>query len=653
MAEEAEQEVTPRLTRSFHRRTRASLALATVALSAAALTGTAAAAPGSGEVTLTLKRGAESSLLRKGVKVTYSAKAGKTGATKRPARKGGNGVTQKVSLPVADVDLLTATVETGGALSFALKGEKATATDLQLKIGAVSTAISGKLGKEQLVLFRAKGAATVDAASIKLDGGKLSLTGAAADALREALGLAQLSDGKLGSADVDAKIDDAAPVPAPIQIDQGGLKPPHEPLVDPYAAQCPIPLGANPAFGQAPADPGPLPAEPTLTSPLAVADGPADWGFKSSFRGYVTGTQEPGSAGSISALEGATDNGGGSFRFSGDGEYVRQPSAGNDQLVLDGEGVLLFCKKAHSFHVVIKDPTVIVDGANSRIVASVGLNRAGTWGGFKRAAIAALDLTGLRPTYSADGKTATWTAVPAKLTADGAAVTGLYPAGTGLDPITVSAPVDSVPDLYAGTCAIGSTAPETASELPEAPLALPSLTGTSLAGGNVRWGTHTPLRNNTLAMNPTAGSLQTFEGATYDTPNTVFEYPESSGTYVEGAPGDPADDRLVLQAKGIALLCKPAHLHRYALGSPTVVIDGANSRLVIDMDLRVKGLIRPSVRSDLATLSMTGITPAVNGKTITWSAIPATLTQNGSEAFNGRYPAGTLLDPITVSATLP
>jgi hypothetical protein len=638
--------------RSFRRRTRATLALATVALSTAALTGTAAAAPGSGEVTLTLKGGAESSLLRKGVKVTYSARAGKTGATKRAARKGRNGVTRKVSLPIVDVDLLTATIETGGALSFARKGDKAFATDLRLEVDSASAAISGELGKERLVLFRLKGAATVDASSIKLDGAKLSLTGAAADALREALGLEKLSGGKLGSADVDAKVNAAAPVPTPVQIDQGGLKPP-QPLVDPYAAQCPIPAGANPAFGSAPTDPGPLAAEPTLASPQAVADGPADWGFKTSFRNYVTGTQEPGSAGSISALEGTTDNGGGSFRFSGDGEYVRKPTAGNDQLVLDGEGAILFCKKAHSFHVVIKDPTVIIDGASSRIVADVGLNRAGTWGGFKRAAIASLDLTGLRPTYSADGKTATWAAVPAKLTADGAAVTGLYPAGTGLDPITVSAPVSSVPDLYAGTCAIGSTASEAELELPEAPLALPSLTGTSLVGGNVRWGTHTPLRNNTLAVNPAAGSLQTFEGASYDSPNTVFEYPESSGTYAEGAPGDPADDRLVLQAKGIALLCKPAHLHRYALGNPTIVIDGANSRLVIDMDLRVKGLIRPSVRSDFATLNMTGITPTVNGKTITWSAVPATLTQNGAEAFNGRYPVGTVLDPITVSATLP
>jgi hypothetical protein len=643
--------MTPRLTRFFRRRPRASLALATVALSAFAMTGTATAAPGSGEVSLTLKRGAESSLLKQGVKVTYSAKAGKTGATKR---KQGGGVTQKVSLPVADVDLASATLSTDGGLAFVLKGEKATVTGLQVKVGATSTAISGKLGKEQLVLFRAKGVAKVDSFTVKLSGAKLSLTNSGAAALREALGLEKLSDGKLGSADVDAKIDAATPVPAPVQIDKGSLNPPPPPLVDPYVAQCPVPLGANPAFGSAPTDPGPLAAGPTLASPQTVAVGIADWGFKTSFRNYVTGTQEPGSAGSISALEGATDNGNGSLRFSGDGEYLRQRSAGNDQLVLDGEGAMLFCKKAHSFHVVIKDPTVIVDGTSSRIVADVGLNRAGTWGGFKRAAIAFLNLTGLRPVYSADGKTATWTAVPAKLTADGAAVTGLYPAGTGLDPVTFSAPVDSVPDLYADTCTIGSSAAEAASELPEAPLALPALTGTTaLVGGNVRWGTHTPLRNNTLAVNPAAGSLQTFEGASYDTPNTVFEFPESSGLYAQGSVGDPADDRLILQAKGIALLCKPAHLHRYAFGNPTVVIDGANSRLVIDTDARVKGLIRPSVRSDFATLDMTGITPTVNGSTITWSAIPATLTQNGSEAFNGRYPAGTLLDPITVSATLP
>ena len=638
------------------RRLRAGIAVAALGLFAA-LPAPALAAPGTGSVELTLKPGGAKSLLGQDVQVRYSAKTGKTGSAKRVAAS----KAKRVSLLIAEIVLgLAPYATTEGGLTLSLDGHKATVQPLTIEAAAGGAAVLGKVGKKQLTLFRVKGDLQFDSSSLKLENGKLSLTGPGANALRQKLGLEQLASGALGSLSIDAaliSVPQAALTPAPAQPetkkprDEGPDLP-----VDPFAANCDVGAGDDLGFGDPPTDPGPLETEPTLSNPLALTAGETDFGFASSFRNYVLGTQEPGSTGSILGLGGALDNGDGSFAFSGTGEYQRQRSAGDDQLVLDGKGTMLFCKAAHNFHVALADPTVVLDGDDSRLVVDAGLNDNGLWGGFRRADFASLDLDGLRPTYSADGKTATWANVPAKLTAEAAAVTGLgqYPAGTALPPITVSAAVDTVPDLYADTCAINSTATEAALELPEAPSALPSLPGADpIEGGGLRWGIHTPLRNNTLAPNPTAGTLQTFEGASYDAGNSVFDYPAGGGLYDEGVETDPADDKLVLNADGIALLCKPAHLHRYALGNPTVVIDGANSRLVVDMDLRVKSLIGPSVRGDFATLNVTGIVPTVDSGTITWANIPATLTQNGSEAFNGRYPAGTLIDPITVSAELP
>lgn len=611
------------------------LALAAAALAVIATASSASAALATGEVVLTLKKGAQSSLLREGVKVTPSS---------------GSAKARTVKLAVADLDLASGAIKTGAALTFSANGKSVKLSDVLVSVGGKSTAVTAKQGGKRKVFFRLQGNPNSLVSSLDVSG-PLTLTGGGVKALRGALGLEGLSGGKVGSASANASISQAAPLPpAPQQPQPTGP----EPLVDPYASTCAVPGGEDPSFGTPPADGNAPAADPVLDDPQSVTGGTADWGFRTSFRNYVTGTQDPGSAGSITVLDGAVDNAG-IFRFSGDGQYVRHQNADDDQLVLSAKGTVVFCKAGHGFHAVLKDPKVVIDGANSRIVAEIGLNRAGTWGGFRKADIAKLDIGSVQPTYSADGKTATWTAVPAKLTADGAAISGLYPENAVLDPITVSAPVATVPDVFSETCGpFTNPAVAPGPELPEAPIALPTLNvTTATAGGSVVWGIHTPFRSQIVSNVPpgAAGTLQTFEGAGYSDP--VFTYPEENGSYEQGVFADPADDRLILNAGGIALLCKPAHGYRYAISNPTVVIDGANSRLVVDTDLRINGLIDPNVRSDFATLNMTGITPTIVGGTITWSNIPVTLTQNGSEALNGRYAAGTGLDPITVSAELP
>ena len=108
----------------------------------------------------------------------------------------------------------------------------------------------------------------------------------------------------------------------------------------------------------------------------------------------------------------------------------------------------MFCKPGHGLWVSITDPTVVIDGANSRIVATVSENlygappNHGAWETPQRVDLADLDLTGITPTYGTG--TVTWSAVPATLS-ESASPFATYPQGPGpvaLDPITVTVSTD-------------------------------------------------------------------------------------------------------------------------------------------------------------------------------------------------------------------
>jgi Htaa len=633
-----------RLTRSFRRRFRASLALATVALSAAALTGTAAAAPSSGEVTLTLKRGAESSLLRKGVKVTYSAKAGKTGATKRAARKGGNGVTQKVSLPVIDVDLLTATVRTDGGLSFALNDARVRTTGLRLEVGKNATAISGKLGKKRLVLFRAKGTPDIDASSVKLNGAELILTSDGVDALSEALGLEQLSGGRLGGAAIDARIDAATPVPTPpTPIDPGGLKP--QGPADPYASVCSVPAGKAGGFGGPPGTAAAPAAAPGFDVSQDATEAAIEWGFKQDLRNYVINVP-PG--GTLPAVEGATAHPAGAnmsvagsfFEFaSSEATYEagNSPDRSDDKLVAEGTGAMLFCKPGHGFDVVFKNPTVTLDDANSRISADVGANLNGTWYPFQRTDIAELDLSGVAPTITEGGNEIAWEDIPATLTADGAAASGLggfYSAGEALDPITVKTTLDR-PLLTECTVAAGVGAlPRPAVDFALAPL--PVLSSPVVGDeGTINWGFRRGTRNTASSFVLKGGSTESYPGnmkGGASAPPTgglgkFFRFPISSYQY-EAKTASPTDDLLIATSDATIGICVPAAGNfGIVLSKPTLVIDGTSSRIVANAySFAGPFMASPAGgwlggRVDLVNLDQSTISSTAGSGTVSWGEV--------------------------------
>lgn len=650
MAEEAQQTMTPHLTRPpWSRRARALVALMALALFASVLSGSAMASPGSGEVSLSLKPG--SSLLKQGVKVTYSAKAGKTGATKRLARKGKAGAT--VAIAIEDVVLgPPAVLGSPGVLTFAKGGDEVSASDLEVRVGAKGTSVSGKLGGKSLTVFRAEGAPTTDATSVKLSNAKLSLTGKAARELRDRFDNDRVSSGRVGSAAVSAAV---TPEPKKAgepgkKIDDGGLIDPY-----PYASQCPVKKVTGPAIGEAPGQVAGIAAGPAFNAGTSqpVTGTSIEWGFYQSFRNYVLNVP---TAGSLQTLDGATASAAGAamagptafFDFPvGGGTYEpgTEPSHSDDKLVASGTGTVLFCKSGHGFNVVLKNPTVTIDGANSRITADVGVNQHGTWYPFQRVDIATLNLSSVQPTVSGGGNTIVWDDIPVTLSADGAKATGLgdqYPAGTVLDTITVKTSLDRPLLTQCGVDAGTVSSPPTVNF---ALAALPTLTTPVIRSGKnlgtINWGFR---RSTRATVASPGGSFVMLGGATESFPGSMggansappaggigkfFRFPISSYSYEAGT-ASPSDDRLIATSNATVGFCKPKTMSGnfgLIISKPTLVIDGANSRIVANVYSFAGPFAADSAkgwiggRVDLVKLNAVGFNTTTGVGTVRWGEV--------------------------------
>lgn len=232
-------------------------------------------------------------------------------------------------------------------------------------------------------------------------------------------------------------------------------------IEDPYLELCGLSATSfsKPAFPEA-VDP------PVLGDAVTTVGDPIEWGFKTSFNGYVNGV------GNIGVLAGASK-----IPFPGppspsappwkfgfafeQGEYdANGPGNADDQAVLNGSGGVMYCNQPHGFRIVIANPTVVIDGASSRLIADVDTNISGDLMPARRVHLADLDLSEAVITEPQVGEVR-WNfpasqAPPAEsavtLSADGSealrlceiSVPGappgcLYPPGTLLDGLTVTA----------------------------------------------------------------------------------------------------------------------------------------------------------------------------------------------------------------------
>jgi hypothetical protein len=327
-----------------------------------------------------------------------------------PARQAGNVLT----LPIAAVESGASVVTSDGWLRFK-RGKRGVPLSA-LRFDLAAGILSGKLGEREIAVFRLGVPAQIDGAAgrASLSGGKLRLTARAASVLKRRLGLER----------------------ALVRKGVGVLW-----------------LSAQTTPGN-PAPVGPEKPKPTRVA-YPVVSGEADWGVLASWRKYILGNFPPGSAGTIATAGGATEHGtlsepSGYFGFpdTGASSFERGFDGATDRLVLQTEGSVTFAKPMHCImEVELADLVVTLDGPSSSIVLDSVYDIDSPPGCTDQPAVpssdvifASLDLSGVTPVYSPDGKTVTWNAIPATLTAEGSAAFGLpqYEEGQALDPLTVT-----------------------------------------------------------------------------------------------------------------------------------------------------------------------------------------------------------------------
>ncbi|MFB7515389.1 HtaA domain-containing protein [Streptomyces sp. NPDC056144] len=380
-----------------------------------------------------------------------------------------------------------------------------------------------------------------------------------------------------------------------------------------------------------------VPAPAAHAAGRTVQGGRLDWGIKTSFQSYVTG---PVAQGSWGLTGGAATVGGSQFRFhSAQGSY--DPGTGAFEAAFSG-GVRFTGHRAadgtNELDLTISRPRIVIQGGGGTLYADMaskakGSGRVTTSAGVPLATLdlGSVDMRGGTSPVALTG-------VPATLTAQGAtAFAGYYPAGTALDPISLSVDV------------LTPKAPETpkTSEVPAAPKAAPttqvptspspaaSSPSPAIRAAAVDWGVRRTFRE--YVSGAVAQGKWTLAAGAQDG-GALFRFPDGKGTY------DPARHDLDAAFAG-SLRFTGAHLD-LTLDKVTVkVTDGKGT---LGADVTSSGKVTKAV--PLVTFPAPGLAPK-NGLAAVTEA-PATLTEAGAKAFGGMYKAGTAMDPVSLAVAV-
>lgn len=303
-----------------------------------------------------------------------------------PAQRAGD----FVSLPISSLDFGTAPAAGSEASLVFKRGKKSVALG-GLRFDLAAGTLNGKLGGTDLAVFRLGAVANVNARAgkVTLSEGSLRLTDAAAEALKQKLGLERALVRKgVGMAWLSAQ---ANPVRVTKQVVSGGI----------------------------------------------------GWGFKSSWRDYVLATPP---AGSEEVLGGATATGpltspATTYGFPARGGSLAGVLDGAvDSLTLTGGGAVKWAKPGHGINEVrFSNLEVEIGSGGSWLIGDIR-TEIGPPAESEHVRIAELKTTAVTPVWSADGNTVTWPAVPATLAAEAAtSFAGFYDSGEELDPVTITA----------------------------------------------------------------------------------------------------------------------------------------------------------------------------------------------------------------------
>ncbi|MYS08239.1 Htaa domain protein [Streptomyces sp. SID6041] len=172
--------------------------------------------------------------------------------------------------------------------------------------------------------------------------------------------------------------------------------------------------------------------------------------------------------------------------------------------------------------------------------------------------------------------------------------------------------------------------------------------GRTVQGGRLDWGIKSSFQS--YVTGPIAHGSWGLTGGAATIGGSQFRFHSAQGSY------DPATGAFEAAFAGGVRFTG----HRKADGTneldltisrPRIRIQGGTGTLYADMASKAKGSGRTTVSSQvpLATLDVGGIDMRGGGSPVSLSGVPATLTARGAASFAGYYPAGTALDPVSLT----
>ncbi|MGW1814587.1 HtaA domain-containing protein [Streptomyces sp. NPDC002125] len=369
-----------------------------------------------------------------------------------------------------------------------------------------------------------------------------------------------------------------------------------------------------------------LPATAAQAAGRTVQGGRLDWGIKSSFQSYVTGSI---AHGSWSLNGGAATVGGSQFRFhSATGSY--DPANGAFTAGFSG-GVHFVGHRqddgTNQLDLTISRPTVRISGGAGTLYADMVSKERGS-GRVTRSSQVPLATLGLSGIDMRGGSTpVALTNIPATLTSQGAsAFAGYYAAGTPLDPVSLS---------------VDTEAPAAAKQPSRSAEPSPSATKKKESAGRfedaaVDWGVRRTFRE--YVTGSIGRGKWTLSGGAQDG-GALFRFPQGKGTY------DAAKRKLDATFAGSVRFTGADGLDLELAGFAARVASGKGTLLA---DVTSGGTIDKGV--PLVTFAAKDFT-LEDGLAVLTEA-PATLTADGAKAFGSLYKAGTAMDPVSLAVAV-
>ncbi|MFJ4822159.1 HtaA domain-containing protein [Streptomyces bacillaris] len=383
-----------------------------------------------------------------------------------------------------------------------------------------------------------------------------------------------------------------------------------------------------------------LPAATAQAASRTVQGGRLDWGIKSSFQSYVTG---PIAQGSWSLTGGAATVGGSQFRFhSANGSY--DPATGAFSSAFSGGVHFTGHKKAdgsNELDLVISRPTIRISGGSGTLFADMVSKERGTGKVSNRSQVplATLGLGGIN--MKGGSTPIALSNVPTTLTAQGAtAFAGYYTAGTPLDPISLSvdtkAPAEPKPAPSEKKDEDAKKDEEKKKAEDEAKKKAEKEKAGRFEDAAVDWGVRRTFREY-VTGSIGQGKWTLADGA--QDGGALFRFPQGKGTY---------DAKKQTLDAGFGGSLHFTGAHDLDLKFAAVKVAVAKGEGTLSADVTTAGTTRKNV--PLITFEAKGFAPKEGLAVLTEA--PATLTEDGSKAFNSMYKAGTEMDPVSLAVVV-